>query len=265
MEGTMINCHDLKFSEYYSNQRLDQANKIIGEKTVKKIIAFTFYLLGASRKATAATLNIAYDTFKSLTERIEQEGLAALLDRRVKHLPLPEIKEMTVQKIQKVQVCFEDDFLLINLESGSNLMKIQSNNSIQVKTILLTLLENKLIDRRMVAELLDYTPVHIQRLNQKLHNNDVSLFMDQRQGQQQDYVCNQEIKAEMFQQYIANLVSGKSISSQTLSENLKERCHIDLPSRTIRFHIEKSGLSKIKKTLPRLIESLKKTPKGSKG
>jgi len=265
MEGIMINCHDIKFSDYYANQRINLANKIIGEKTVRKMIAFSLYLLGVSRKSTAEKLNIAYDTFKSLTERVEQEGLAALFDRRVKHLPLPKPKDMPVHEIQKVRVCFQDDFLFVNLEPGGNLLKIQSTNSIQIKTILLTLLENKLIDRRVAAELLGYTPAHIQRLSQKLHNNDVSLFIDQRQGQQKDYKFNQEIKAEMFQQYIANLVSEKSISSQTLSKDIKERCDINLSPRSIRFHVEKSGLSKIKKTLPGLIESLKKTPKSDHG
>ncbi|MBU1900888.1 hypothetical protein KKG82_00775 [Patescibacteria group bacterium] len=239
------------------------ANKIIGEKAVKKIIAYVFYLFGAGRKATAEYLNIAYDTFKSFTERMEHEGSAALIDRRTKYHTLAGIKDSSVQEIQKVQAFFQDDFLFINLESGSNFLKVRSGNSVQVKTILLTLLENKLIDRNKAAELLNYSPTHIQRLNQKLHDNDISLFADQRQGQQKDYKCSREIKAEMFQQYIANLVSGKSISSKRLSEDIKERCNINMPCRTIRFHIKKSGLSEIKKTLPALIESLKKTPKYS--
>lgn len=257
----MIDCHNLKFSDYYSKQRITLACKIIGEKTVKKIIAFTLYLFGASRKAVAESLDIPYDTFKSLTERIEQEGLSALVDRRIKNLPLLEIKETNVQVIQKVQVDVQDDYLYINLESGSNLFKIPSNNSIQVKTILLTLLDNKLIASNTVSELLDYSPSHIHRLNQKLQNNDVGLFTDQRQGQQKNLVVNPEIQTELFQQYVANLVTGRSVSSQELSENLKERCNIDLPSRTIRYHLEKSGLSKIKKTLPRLVEFLKKNSK----
>jgi hypothetical protein len=110
---------------------------------------------------------------------------------------------------------------------------------------------------------LDYTPVHIQRLNQKLNNNDVGLFIDQRQGQQKNYIFKPEIQTEMLQQYIANLITGRSVSSQILSANLKERCDIELSSRTIRYHLNKSGLSKIKKTLPQFIESLKKTPKCS--
>ncbi|MCK4313074.1 MAG: helix-turn-helix domain-containing protein, partial [Candidatus Cloacimonetes bacterium] len=216
---------------------------------------------GTSRKTAAESLEISYDTFKSFTERIEQDGLSALLDRRIRHQAFPEIKENTVQEIQKVQVKSQDDYLYINLESGSNLFKIPSNNSIQVKTILLTLLDNKLIASNTVSELLDYSPSHIQRLHQKLQNNDVGLFIDQRQGQQKNLVFNPEIQTQVFQQFIANLVTGRSVSSQELSENLKDRCNIDLPSRTIRYHLEKSRLSKIKKTLPGLLESLKKTPK----
>ncbi len=198
------------------------------------------------------------DTLISFTKRIEQEGLSALFDRRAKRQAFPESKERTDQKIQKVLVNVQDNYVYINLESGSNLFKIPPDKLIQMKTILLSLLDNKLISKNIVSELLDYTPAHIQRLKQKLLNNDTGLFLDQRQGQQQRYIFNAHIQTEMFQQYIANLVTGRRVSSQVLSENLKERCNIELSSRTIRYHLHKSGLSNIKRTLPAFIESLKK-------
>ena len=43
-EYIMINYHNLKFSAHYSNQRINLLNKIIGEKTVKNIIALALYL-----------------------------------------------------------------------------------------------------------------------------------------------------------------------------------------------------------------------------
>jgi biotin operon repressor len=257
----MIDCQNLKFSDYYSKQRLSLAYKIIGEKNVKKIIAFTLYLFGAGRKAVTDSVEIPYDTFKSFTERIEQEGLPAFFDRRIKHLPLLETKTTSTQEIKNIQVNIQDNYYFFNLESGCNLLKIPINNSMQVKTILLTLLDNNLISRNTVAELLDYSPVHIQRLNQKLKNNDVSLFIDQRQGQQKQHVFSPEIQTELFQQYISHLVTGRNVASRILSEALKQRCNIDLPARTIRYHLEKSGLTKIKRTLPELLESLKKNSK----
>jgi hypothetical protein len=108
---------------------------------------------------------------------------------------------------------------------------------------------------------LGYSAIHIQRLHQKLQNDDATLFSDQRKGQQKNYKCEPEILTEVIQQYIANLTSGRSVSSEKISEDLKERCNIDLPSRTIRHHLNKSGLSRIKKTLPDLLERLKKTSK----
>jgi len=257
----MIDCRNFDFSSHYSEQRISLANKVIGEENVKKLFALTLYLNGASRNAIAKSLGISYDTFKSFTERAEREGLLALFDRRRKDQTLPELKKKAVLEIQKLQAYFQDDYLYVKLESGGNLFKISSNNSMQIKTMLLTLLDHKLISRKIVSELLDYSPAHIQRLNQKLQNDDAGLFIDQRQGQQKNYKCEPEILTEMFQQFIANLTTGRSVSSQTLSENLKKRCNIDLPSRTIRYHLEKLGLSKIKKTLPALLEQLKKTAK----
>jgi len=257
----MIDYHNLNFSYHYSDQRISLANKVIGEKNVKKIFALSLYLNGASRNSIANSLGISYDTFKSFTDRIEREGLSALFDRRKKHQALPKIEEKAVLQKQKIQAYFQDDYLYINLESSDNLFKISSNNSMQIKTILLTFLDNKLISRKTVSELLDYSPAHIQRLYQKLQNDDVSLFIDQRQGQQKNYKCDPEILTELFQQFIANLTTGRSVSSQKISEDLKERCNISLPSRTIRYHLEKSGLSKIKKTLPGLLDHLKKNPK----
>ena len=260
----MIDCHNFKFSNLYSKQRIILINKIIGEKTVRKIIAFTLYLLGASRNKIAESLGFSYDTFKSLTERIEQEGLSALLDRRAIHQYFPKIKTQTDQRIQRVTAGFQDNYLYINLESGSNLLRMPADNSMQIKMILLTLFDNKLISRNTVSELLNFSSTHVQRLHQKLQNNDIGLFVDQRQGQQKNYIFNSEIQAEMVQQYIANLITGRSVSSQTLSENLKERCSLELSPRTIRHHLEKSGLTKIKKSLPVFLKSLKKTPQQNK-
>lgn len=257
----MIDYRNINFSSHYADQRISLANKVIGEKNVTKLFALTLYLNGAARNSIAKSLGISYDTFKSFTDRIEREGISALFDRRKKHQALPEIKQKALPEIQKIQAYFQDDYLYINLESGANLVKISSNNSIQIKTTLLTLLDNKLISTKTVSELLDYSPAHIQRLNQKLQNDDVSLFIDQRQGQQKKYRCNPEILTEMFQQFIANLTTGRSVSSQKISETLKQRCNIDLPARTIRYQLEKSGLSKIKKTLPELLDHLKKNSK----
>lgn len=255
-----MNCQDIKFSKHYSEKRISIANKVIGIKIVKWILSFTLYLYGASRQIAAESQNLSYDTFKSFTQRIEKEGLSAFFDKRYRATPTIKQKSIT-----KAQAGFHDDYLIINLGITGTSLKIPANNSIQIKTILLSLYENNLLDKQIVSDLLGYSPIYIQRLNKKLQNNDVAIFIDKREGQKMDYVVTPEIKAEIIQQFVANTAACKKTSSQTLSEDLKERCNIDLPARTIRLHIKKLGLSKIKPTLPPLIELIKKTQKNNCG
>ena len=253
-----MNCQDIKFSKFYSEKRIKLANKVIGIKIVKWILSFALYLCGASRQMAAEFQNLSYNTFKSFTQRIEKEGFLAFSDKRFKDSPTIERKS-----IPKTQAVFNNDYLIINLGMTDQSLKIPANNSIQIKTVLFSLYENNFLNKQIVSDLLGYSPIYTQRLNKKLHENDATIFIDERQGQKKDYVVTPEIKAEIIQQFAANSAAYKKTSSQTLSEDLKERCNIDLPARTIRLHIKKLGLSKIKLTLPGLIESLKKTQKNS--
>lgn len=254
----MINCQSLSFSGFYSEKRIALANKIIGAAAVKKIIALSFYLLGASRKAISEIMNIPYDTFKSFTQRVEKEGIQTLFDRRSKYQPIP-IVEVRTEK--KIKASFQDDFLIMDFGEETTTIKVPSKNKNQIKTVLLTMVDNKLLDKKTVADLLGYAPIYIQRLSRQLRTNDVSILFDERQGQQKEYVFTPEAKAEVIQQFTANAAVRKKTSSKALAEDLKARCGFDLSSRSIRLHIEKLGLLKIKQTLPELIESLKKTPK----
>lgn len=251
----MIDCHSLSFSNHYAKKRISIVNKIIGANTVTKIIALTFYLLGASRKTISESMNIPYDTFKSFTLRIEQEGISALLDRRFQYQTIPDMK---VKEDNKVKAGFQNNFLVIELGKDVGSIRVPAENINQIKTILLTMVDNKLLDNRTVAELLGYTPVYIQRLGRKLRINDIGILLDARQGQQKDYVLTPEIKAEIIQQFSANAAVKIKTSSTVLAEDIKARCGLDLSARTIRSYIDKMGLSKIRKTLPELITSLKK-------
>ena len=51
---------------------------------------------------------------------------------------------------------------------------------------------------------------------------------------------------------------GQSISSGVLAEAVHETTQVGVSARTIRLHIQKLGLTDIKKTLPQLVETLKK-------
>ena len=153
-----------------------------------------------------------------------------------KQKTLPEIDH---PKSPKGHIDFTPDFLTIYFGIGNQSLAIPASNTIQIRTVVLTMLKNNFIDISTASQALNCHVSHVQRLNRRLHNDDATIFNDKRQGQKKDYVFDSETKAEMIQQYIANLINNKNISSQALSEDLKERCDLDLSSRTIRLHVAK--------------------------
>jgi hypothetical protein len=67
-----------------------------------------------------------------------------------------------------------------------------------------------------------------------------------------------EIKGELIQQFVIDIVQDGKVSGEGLSKHLKERCQYELSPRTILGHLETMGLSKIKNTLPNHLETAKK-------
>jgi PIN domain nuclease of toxin-antitoxin system len=91
-----------------------------------------------------------------------------------------------------------------------------------------------------------------------LNDEDIPALLDKRQGQKHDYQVTPEVKAEIIQQYVARIVTGRSASSDGITEVVNEQTQKELSPRTVRWHIQKLGLQSIKKTLPKLLDALKK-------
>jgi hypothetical protein len=101
---------------------------------------------------------------------------------------------------------------------------------------------------------------HCRQLSKKLTQNGVTqTLIDKRKGQKQDFRVDLSIKSELIKHFAARAVTGHSISSQALTQVINNSLNISVASRTIRWHMNKMGLTKIKKALPELAETLKKT------
>ncbi|MFQ5865855.1 MAG: hypothetical protein ACE5IW_11560 [bacterium] len=256
----MLNCHDIRFSEKLSQERVEQAYSILGQAVVNRIVCFSLFLLGVNRSFIAKCLNIPVDTVKSLLKRIFREGLPALEDRRQKSssfLPLQE--EKPDQSVLNVN----DDHIVVEIGRNNQRMKIPRNNNIQSRVVLLTLLNNKLLTSEEVAAVLGLSKNHIQQLSKKLHKDDVYSILDKRQGQQLEYRFSHEVKSELIQQFVFDVVTRGTTSGERLVSELQERCDINLSARTIRYHINKLGLNRIKRSLPALLQGFKKNSEKS--
>jgi len=251
----MLNCHQLSFSQAYSRKRIVLANKIIGFQLVKKIIGYSLYLLGASRKSIAELIEMPCDTFKSFTERVEISGLSAFSDRREKN---PTFLPDKLEKKIHPKVSVNESFCFIDLGGGGEQIQIPLKNVLQLKVILLSLLKNKIISLADVAGILNYSESYSFQLAGKLYNDDVNVLLDHRQGQKTDYVFTAEIKSEMILQIAGNAIVGKSTSSSALATDLLNRKNVNLSERSIRLQVSRLGLKKIKEKLPALISTFKK-------
>ncbi len=253
----MSNCPiNLSFSKTHSDKRFDKAYETFGINIINRIIGFTLFLFGAKREDIAQYLQMPKGTFLSFLTRVDRYRLSAFEDRRKS----PSIKVVKTKAPLEISLDVTDQNVIIQLSGKNESVLIPRKNLLQCKVILLTFVDSGLLSAKEVSEVLGFSVRHTRELNTKMHEGDVYSLIDKRKGQIQDYRFTPEIKGELIQQVAANAVTGKPTSSRIISEQINKRCNLNLPDRSVRLHMQKLGLPKISKSLPTLVEALKKTP-----
>lgn len=252
----LINCQDLSLSPQLSNSRIGQAKKTLGPGVVQRVLCFALYLLGVNRCAIAKSLSIPVETAKSIIKAVTGDGLGAFEDRRRRvsaFLPkvLPEAAPIILKR--------EEDHVVVDL--GGKCLRLPRQDSLQLKIVLLTMLNNNLLRKRSVAEALELTPSHTTTLAQRLSEQGAFSLVDRRQGQKQEYRVPAPIKAELVQQFAVDIITSGQTSGSKISTELKDRCNILVPPRTVRHHLAQMGLREIKQSLPQLLAGSKKNSK----
>ena len=96
-------------------------------------------------------------------------------------------------------------------------------------------------------------------LARRLSEESALSLVDRRQGQKQKYPVPAPVKAELVQQFALDIITSGQTSGSKISTELKDRCNISVPARTVRHHLAQMGLREIKQSLPQLLTALKKT------
>ena len=254
----MSNClEDIRFSQHVANKRLQYACELLGTNIVNRIIGFALFLLGGDRKGIANYLGFSYSTYLSFLTRINRCGLSAFQDQRRITLT----HERNIERPQKVTLRIDDEnvFLMLDGTSVENrVLSIPCGNPMQKKIILLSFYHSGLLSLKEISPVIGMSERHIRHLTENLYSGDVYSLIDKRRGQVKDYRFTPEIKSELVQQYTAHAMTGKSTSSQVLAKQIHRRCHVQLSDRSIRLHVKKLGLWRIVKSLPMLVDKLKK-------
>jgi hypothetical protein len=215
-------------------------------------------LLGLNRQDIGKSLDLPAETVKSMIKALMTGGPGALQDRR-RRTPTP-IPQVCPQP-PPITLKQEGEFIVVDLGARDRQVKLDQHDPLQLRTVLLTMLNSSLLTNQQVAEAIGLTLPRTMTLAQQLMQKGALSLVDKREGQKQDYRVIPEIKAELIQQFAVDVITGGPTSGITISDQLKERCQITISARTVRYHLGKLGLPKIKHSLPQLVAAVKKTSK----
>ena len=257
-KSRIIDCQNLTFSRSLAQDRMQRALRTLGQSVVQRILCFSLYLLGVNRGAIGQALNIPAETAKSIIKAVGKKGLSALEDRRHRTSTfLPP----SPQRPAPWSVHTDQDHIVVDFGIKSRRLEIPDKNVLQVRAILLSMLNSGLLSRSQVADVIGLTPAHTATLARRLDNEGLCALLDKRQGQKSDYRITAEVKAELVQQFTLDIIACGKTSGEAISSELHERCCITIPARTVRYHLARMGLLKIKHSLPQLVAAAKKTSK----
>lgn len=252
-----MDCRDIELSPEKSAERMEKAKRVFPLALLKRIIAFVLYLLGAKRGSVASVSGMPQESVKTAVRVILQDGFAAFQDRR--RSGATAIPQTVVAPV-RVSARREGEWYIVSFGTDANEVRIPAAHKIQARTIFLSLLNSELLSVQETASVLGVGPGHCRELAENLTRGDVpDTLIDKRHGQARDYKVGPEEKAEIIQQFAARAVTGHSTSSEELARLVNERTDAGVSPRTIRWHSNKLGLAGIKKTLPELVSTLKKT------
>jgi hypothetical protein len=257
-----MNCQNLTLSTKQSNKRIDKAKRNLPSIILKKLLFFALYLLGARFKTIASIVELPEESGKTTIHRVMNGGISAFNDRRQSNKNDVIQITTTKQKIFQTSASSEDDYCIIIFGDTDHKLKIPLSNRVYLKSVLLSLLQAKILPASTVSSILGITIAHCRELAARLLNEDlIEVLVDKRKGQKKDFRVNQSVKAELIQNFAARAVTGHSISSNNLAELINNKNNTNISPRTIRWHMNKLGLMQIKKSLPELFQELKKNSK----
>jgi len=251
-----MDCRHVEFAPNQSEERINKALRVFPKGLLMRLLAFALHLLGAKRKIVAALVDMPEESVKTVVRLALRDGFAALRDRRRSEGPRV---ARTSPSPLRIAARREGEWYVVEFGPSGNSLRIPVTFRVQARTVLLSLVNAGLLSVQETAAALGIHAAHCRELALKLASHDVAeSLVDKRQGQKQDYLVGPEQKAEIIQQLAARAMTGQSTSSDVLAKVVKERTEEEVSARTVRWHIQKLGLTHIKDTLPRLVETLKK-------
>lgn len=252
----IMDCQNILFSQNQSQKRIEKVLRVMPVRVLTKLLFFALYVLGARLNTISSIVDMPLESGKTTISRVMKDGFPAFHDRRKSVYELP----LTDKQNYQASVSIRENCCTIKFGNTGCQLQIPQNHRVHLRSVLLSLLQADLLSVQTVSSALGISKAHCRELSLKLIQNGISqVLIDKRKGQKQDFRVDSSTKAELIKHFAARAVTGHSTSSQALAQIINSGREVCISSRTIRWHMNKMGLTKIKKSLPELFETLKKT------
>jgi len=236
-------------SQALARTRLNKAIAALGEEVVRRIVGFGLFLIGFPRESVANSLGFTTAGLKSLVDQVLKDGVARFLDRRKKQ-PYPSIGKAEPAKPAKPQfeIGLEEGFVKVKL-SGPCELTIREGDRLGRKVLAMILGDSGLISQRKGAGLIGCQPLAVSKNLQLYRQEGSQGLVDRRVGQRREYKFTTSIKGELIYAFTMDILRECMTSQGTITSHLEETFNRPFSTRTVSYHLAKTGLNDIKKRL----------------
>ena len=257
----IMDCRNIAFSPTKSEDRINRVLGVFPKGLLMRLLAFALHLLGVRRQVIASLVGMPEESVKTVVRYVMRDGFPALRDRR-RSEGLPVLRATPSPFL--ITARLEDEGYVVTFGEDGKSLRIPSSFQVQARTVLLSLVNAGLLSAQEAATVLGIHAAHCRELARKLASHDVpDSLLDKRQGLKQGHLVTPEVKSELIQQFVVNALSGWPTSGRAIAEELQQRCEIEVSERSVRLYLNKLGLSKLKESLPALLEDQKKRSSNS--
>lgn len=254
-----MDCQNLRFSPKLAAGRLEAAEKALGLPVLRRIVVFALFVLGVERSRIAEVVGMPSGTVRSFLRRALASGLDGFVDHRcraVPDLPSCQLVDLEPSPALRIVVAPRSDALTVN---GGRL-DLPEGNVVQRKVVLLSLIGEGMLSTEVVAETLGLSASQVRRLHRDLMASDVEAVLDKRRGQLKDYRVGPGVKGKMIEQFVLELAQSGRAPSSAVARRLADNCEVQISERTVRHHLSRMGLSRVRESL---IAGLRDVKRGS--
>lgn len=236
-------------SQALATARLNKAIVALGEEVVRRIVAFGLFLIGFPRESVANSLGFSTAGVKSLVDQVLKDGVSRFLDRRRKQ-PYPSVErpEPTKSTKPQIEIRLEEGSVKVKL-SGPCELKVKDSDRLARKVLAMILIDSGLISQRKGAELIGCQPLAVSKNLQLYRQEGSQGLVDRRVGQRRDYKFTTSIKGELIYAFTMDILKECKTSQGTIASRLEETFNRPFSTRTVSYHLAKTGLNDIKKRL----------------